>query len=167
MSGYRCDRWYQLSHLNLGKKKSIFPRIWCFKYESKGIFETCSSHYISPLLYKACSHHNSQRPPPSPPHSSPLPLHQFDLVGSNCVCSHTCTPFYPHSSHSGNMLTDSCTSKICSLSRFHGYHLLWELYGVERGRERERESQAAGCVVGPIWMIGPEMQAETGFPVFL
>lgn len=48
-------------------------------------------------------------------------------------------------------------------SCFHGYHLLWELYV----RERERESQAAGCVVGPIWMIGLEMQAETGFPVFL
>lgn len=64
------------------------------------------------------------------------PLYQFDLVGSHCVCSHTCTSFYPHSFHSGkkkkSMLTDSCASKICLLSRFHGYHLLWELYGGER-----------------------------------
>lgn len=37
----------------------------------------------------------------------------------------------------------------------------------ERKRGNENESQAAGCVVGPIWMIGLELQAETGFPVFL
>lgn len=76
--------------------------------------------------------------PTQPAHSSlrSPPLYQFDLVGSNCVCSHTCTPFHPHSSHCGNMLTDSCTSKNCSVSCFHGYHLLWELYGRERKRER-------------------------------
>lgn len=34
-----------------------------------------------------------------------------------------------------------------------------------RGGERP-PSQAAGYVVGLIWMIGLEMQAETGFPVF-
>lgn len=82
--------------------------------------------------------------------SAPTPVHHFTLIVSTLE---------------KNMLTDSCTSKICLLSGFHGYHLLWELYAAER--ERENESQAAGCVVGPIWMIGLEMQAETGFPVFL
>lgn len=69
------------------------------------------------------------------------PMYQFDLVGSNCVCSHTCTPFHPHGSHPRSKLTDSRISKICSLSRFHGYHLLWELYG----REREKVSGSWFC----------------------
>lgn len=99
-----------------------------------------------------------------------LPLYQFDLVGSNCVCSHTCTPFYTHSSHCGNMLIDSCTSKICCILAFMVIICYGNCMGEwvrEREKERENESQAAGCVVGPIWMIGLEMQAETGFPLFL
>lgn len=63
----------------------------------------------------------------------PLPLYQFDLVGSSRVCSHTCTPFYPHSSHSGNMLTDSCTSKDLL-----AHSLSW-LSSVMYARERVRE----------------------------
>lgn len=79
------------------------------------------------------------------------PLHHFDLVGSSCVCFHTCALFYPHRSHCGNTLTDSCTSKICSLSCTHGYHML--LGDGEKEREGERGGTSLrqpDCVVGPI-----------------
>lgn len=68
----------------------------------------------------------------------PLPLLRFDPVGSSCVCSHTCTPFYPHRSHYGNTLTDSCTSKIVSLSAFMVIICCWA-----QRRGKENWSQAA------------------------
>lgn len=122
-------------------------------YNSSSHLLICCNFYAGSDLHSSFAL-QGQFPPSqcalTPPFLPPS-LYQFDLVGSNCVCSHTCTPFYPHYSHS-NMLTDSCTSKICSLWSFHGYHLFLKVCVRKRESAHAREREG-----GREWVSGSRL----------
>lgn len=111
---------------------------------SSSTFSHCYCFFSLQALFSPCPH---------------LPLHQLDPVGSSCVCFHTCTPFYPHRSRYGNTQTDSCTSKIISLSAFMVIICCWE-----QRRGRENQSQAALLCCGANLDDWPWNTSQNGLP---